>query len=334
MSATAVGVGRRSRLGVYRSAVWSTRVDLVVTDPHKVVAATELLQVVLARVEAVASRFRPDSEVNVLHAAAGSGRPVPVSADLLDSVTIALRAARLTDGAVDPTVGASMCRIGYDRDFSAVMQGVPGDLPEPGPVAGWRSVSVDAGRSTVALPAGVVLDLGATAKAWAADLAATSIASHLHCGVLVSLGGDVAVCGSAPEGGFSIGIADVCGDAEAPVTVAVASGGLATSGIGKRHWTVGGLPVHHLIDPSTGLPVDSPWKTVSVAAASCVDANTASTAAMVMGRSAVSWLGEQRLPSRLVGLDGTTVAVAGWPDETTDAARTGGRPSPSLGSRR
>ena len=212
MSATAVGVGRRPRLGVYRSEVWSTRVDLVVTDRYRVVAATGLLHAELARVEAVASRFRPDSEVNKLHAAAASGRPIPVSADLLESVTIALRAARLTNGAVDPTVGAAMCRIGYDRDFSAVMQGVPGDLPEPDPVTGWRSVSVDAERSTVALPAGVVLDLGATAKAWAADLAATSIASRLHCGVLVSLGGDIAVRGPAPEGGFGIGIADVCGD--------------------------------------------------------------------------------------------------------------------------
>jgi thiamine biosynthesis lipoprotein len=333
LSGTAAEVSRRSGLGVYRSAVWSTRVDLVVTDCHKVVAATELLHAELARVEAVASRFRPDSEVNDLHAQAGSGRPVPVSADLLESVTIALRAARLTGGAVDPTVGTAMCRIGYDRDFSAVMQGVPGNLPESGPVAGWRSVSVDAERSTVALPAGVLLDLGATAKAWAADLAAASIASRLHCGVLVSLGGDIAVGGSAPVGGFSIGIADVCGDTEAQVAVAVTSGGLATSGIGKRHWTVGGLPVHHLIDPATGLPADSPWKTVSVAAGSCVDANTASTAAMVMGRSAVSWLDDLRLPSRLVGLDGTTAVVGGWPDGSVDAARAAFRPSPFLGSR-
>ncbi len=334
MSATAVGVGRRPRLGVYRSEVWSTRVDLVVTDRYRVVAATGLLHAELARVEAVASRFRPDSEVNKLHAAAASGRPIPVSADLLESVTIALRAARLTNGAVDPTVGAAMCRIGYDRDFSAVMQGVPGDLPEPDPVTGWRSVSVDAERSTVALPAGVVLDLGATAKAWAADLAATSIASRLHCGVLVSLGGDIAVRGPAPEGGFGIGIADVCGDTGAPVTVAVTSGGLATSGIGKRHWTVGGLPVHHLIDPATGSPARTPWKTVSVAAGSCVDANTASTAAMVMGRSAVTWLEDQRLPSRLVGLDGTTLAVGGWPDGSVGAVRAAHRPSPSVGSRR
>ncbi len=334
MSTTAVGTGRCSPFGAYRSAVWSTRVDLVVTDRQKLVAATELMYGVLARVDAVASRFRPDSEVNMLHAAAASGGPVPVGADLLDSVTIALRAAQLTDGAVDPTVGAAMCRIGYDRDFSALAEGVPGDLPEPSPVAGWRSVSVDAQRSTVALPPGVVLDLGATAKAWAADLAASTIAAQLHCGVLLSLGGDIAVCGSAPEGGFAIGVADVCGDSDAPVAVAIESGGLATSGIGRRHWTVGGLPVHHLIDPTTGLPADSPWRTVSVAAGSCVDANTASTAAMVMGLSALPWLEERKLPSRLVGSDGSAVTVGGWPDEPVDGACAAVRSSSCTGGRR
>jgi thiamine biosynthesis lipoprotein len=147
----------------------------------------------------------------------------------------------------------------------------------------------------------------------------------------VSLGGDISVCGPAPEGGFSIGIADVCGDTEAPTSVAIESGGLATSGIGKRHWTVGGHPVHHLIDPATGLPADSPWRTVSVAAGSCIDANTASTAAMVMGRSAVSWLEAHRLPSRLVGRDGIPVAVGGWPDESTDGAGITDRVSPPDG---
>ena len=248
----------------------------------------------------------------------GRGAPVAVSPDLLESVTIALRAARLTDGAVDPTVGGAMCDIGYDRDFSMVATGAPGDLPGPAPIPGWRSVNVDPERSTVSLPTGVVLDLGATAKAWAADLAATAISSSLDCGVLVSLGGDIAVSGTGPEGGFAVGVADVCGDPAAPLAVAVESGGLATSGVGKRHWMVGGVPVHHLIDPATGLPVDSPWRTVTVAAGSCVDANTASTAAMVMGRPAVSWLTERRLPSRLVGLDGTTVTAAGWPAELAD----------------
>lgn len=179
---------------------------------------------------------------------------------------------------------------------------------------GWRSVRLDPTVPSLVLPAGVVLDLGATAKAWAADRAAAAVAGQLGCGVLVSLGGDLAVRG-APDGTFSVGIADVCGDPCAPVAVTVGEGGLATSGIGNRHWTLGGRPVHHLVDPATGLPVDSPWRTVTVAAASCVDANTASTAAVVLGETAPAWLADRALPSRLVATDGTVTTVAGWPDD-------------------
>ena len=125
---------------------------------------------------------------------------------------------------------------------------------------------VDPERSIVTLPAGTLLDLGATAKAWAVDRICDAIWRQLGGGALVSLGGDLAVRG-APEGGFDVGIADICGDPAAPIAVAISTGGLATSGIGNRHWLLGGTPVHHLVDPSTGLPADTHWKTVSVAAA-------------------------------------------------------------------
>jgi thiamine biosynthesis lipoprotein len=293
-------------------------VDLIVTDPGVIVAAVALLNQTLERVDTVASRFRSDSEINALHRSAVTGIPVPVSGDLLEAVDVAVRAARLTGGAVDPTVGVAMCRLGFDRDFAAMEPDAGGDLPEPGPVPGWQSIDIDLEHSTVALPVGTLLDLGATAKAWAADRAAGAIASQLGCGVLVSLGGDIAVGGVAPDGGFSVGIADICGDPSAPVAVSIVSGGLATSGTGKRRWTLGGHPVHHLIDPATGLSADSPWRTASVAAGWCVDANTASTATIVMGERAVPWLEQEGLPARLVRLDGSTVTVAGWPPEPSD----------------
>lgn len=256
----------------------------MVTDPGVIVAAVALLNQTLERVDIVASRFRSDSEINALRRTSVTGDPVPVSGDLLEAIEIALRAARLTDGAVDPTVGTAMCRLGYDRDFSVMERHACGALPEPGPVPGWQSIIVDVERSLVTLLPGTLLDLGATAKAWAADRAVEAITSRLGCGALVSLGGDIAVGGDAPDGGFSVGIADVCGDPAAPVAVSIVSGGLATSGIGNRHWTLGGHPVHHLIDPATGRSVDSPWRTVSVAACSCVDANTGSTARDGQGR--------------------------------------------------
>jgi len=311
------------RFGAHRTTRWSTRIEVVVTDPAVVVTASRLLDDELDRVEAVASRFRDDSEVSRLSRHAGTG-PVDVSPTLVTLLEVALHAAAVTGGAVDPTVGTALCRLGYDRDFAAVSAGVAGVLPPAAPVPGWRSVVLDAEARTVSLPAGTLLDLGATAKAWAADRAAATIAGRLGVGVLVSLGGDLAV-ESAPDGGFSVGVADICGDPDAPTAVTIVSGGLATSGIGNRHWLLGAIPVHHVVDPASGLPVATPWRTVTVAAASSVDANTASTAALVLGDSAQAWLAERNLPARLVAHDGAVVTVAGWPDDPAPATSGGGR---------
>jgi thiamine biosynthesis lipoprotein ApbE len=312
---TAVATGPGT-LAIYRTTRWSTTVELVVTDPRAVARATGILNRQLDRVDQVASRFRPDSEINTLHSAVADASSCahPVSDDLFEAVSLAVRAASLTDGAVDPTVGSALCALGYDRDFSVVAKGVPGRLPRPRPVPGWQTVVLDTERRAIGMLPGTVLDLGATAKAWAADRACAAIADELGCGTLVSLGGDIAVR-DAPDGGFTMGIADVCGDRTTTVQVSIEAGGLATSGIGRRHWMLGGDQVHHLVDPDTGLPVDPYWRTASVAAGSCVDANTASTAAMVKGVGAVAWLEQVSLPARLVRTDGLTVTAAGWPPD-------------------
>jgi thiamine biosynthesis lipoprotein len=172
---------------------------------------------------------------------------------------------------------------------------------------------------TVTVPEGVRLDLGATAKAWAADKAATTLARAAGCGVLVSLGGDTAVAGQPPAGGWRIRVKDVTGPVdETPTagpyaTVGMRDGGLATSGTTARRWRRGGQDLHHIVDPHTGLPVRTPWRTVSVAAATCADANAASTAALVKGAGAERWLTRLGLAARLVAHDGTVVLTPGWP---------------------
>ena len=321
MSRIAPPIDRSPQLAAHRTTRWSTRIEVVVTDPTVVIAAIQILDAELDRIEVAASRFREDSDVSRLQRAA-DGSPVTVTRDLYDAIDIALRAAAMTEGAVDPTVGAAMCRLGYDQDFARVSGGVDGTLPAACPVVGWQSVALDPINLTVAMPAGTILDLGATAKAWAADRSADAISSRLGCGVLVSLGGDLAVR-SAPDGGFVVGVADICGDPDAPAAVSIVSGGLASSGIANRHWLLGDAPVHHVVDPTTGLPVTPCWRTVTVAGASCVDANTASTASLVLGAQAPAWLEARSLPSRLVALDGSVVTVAGWPDDHQPVALPG-----------
>src|SRR5215470_7768124 len=191
------------------------------------------------------------------------------------------------------------------------------------PAPGRQTVELDTERRTVRVPATVMLDLGATAKALAADRAAARISAAVSGGVLVNLGGDIRVAGPPPAGGWRVGILDdlVCaasaGRAGPGRAVIIRDGGLATSSTRARAWQRGGTRLHHIIVPGTGLPADSCWRTVSVAAATCVDANTASTAAILRGERAARWLDELHLPARLVRRDGTTVLTGGWPAGAT-----------------
>jgi thiamine biosynthesis lipoprotein len=273
------------------------------------------------------SRFREDSELTTLNRA--GGRTIAVGPILVEAVAAAVRAAELTDGDVDPTLGQALIALGYDRDFALGLDdrgSVPaGASPVPGSAAfaavpGWRTIRVDARAGTVGLGAGVTLDLGATAKALASDRAAAAARDAAGSAVLVSLGGDIATAGAAPSGGWRIRVTD---DHRAGVQapgqwIAIHAGGLATSSTTVRRWRSGGESVHHLLDPASGRPSRGGWRTVSVAAATCLDANIAATAAIVRGRRAASWLRELELPARLVGDDGRALHIAGWPEDGDD----------------
>ncbi len=169
---------------------------------------------------------------------------------------------------------------------------------------------------------GVKLDLGATAKALAADRAAASAHQAAGCGVLVSLGGDIAIAGEPPEGRWRIRVTDDHrSDERAPgQSITLSSGGLATSSTTTRRWRTEAGPAHHLVDPATGRPAEGVWRTVSVTAASCLDANIASTAAIIRGERAIAWLESLGLPSRLVTVDGRVRHIGGWPAEGDDLA--------------
>jgi thiamine biosynthesis lipoprotein len=282
------------------------------TSPAALTAAQWVVQDELDAIDKACSRFRADSELTRLNEAAG--RATTTSAVLRDAVDVALRAASLTDGDVDPTVGAAVRVLGYDRDFPTLPRtGRP--IVRFARVPGWQVVHVDDDKGTVTLPAGVQLDLGATAKALAADRAARRATDAVGCGVLVGLGGDIAVAGPAPEGGWVVGIADWHGatDSDVATTIRIESGGVATSSTTVRRWSRGSETLHHLIDPRTGRPAEIAWRTVTVAAGSCIDANTASTAAIIRGGRAPAWLARQRLPARLVRRDGSVLCLGGWP---------------------
>jgi thiamine biosynthesis lipoprotein len=308
--------------GSYTFRALGTFASVLVTVPAALSAAGTALTAWLAEIDRACSRFRPDSELTRVNQA--GGQPVTVSRLLADVLTAALAAARLTGGEVDPTCGGPLAALGYDTDFARA-QARTGPLHGPHrPAPGWQVVELDTERQVVRVPAGVTLDLGATAKALAADRAAAGIAASLGCGVLVNLGGDISVAGDPPAGGWQVAIADnadFSGQAGPPgQTVCIRDGGLATSSPQVRTWRRGGQELHHIIAPRTGLPARSCWRAVSVAAATCLEANIASTAAIIRSEQAPGWLSGLSLPARMVRHDGSVTVTGGWPADSQAAA--------------
>jgi len=308
----AVAAAERAALGT---------IARVVTWPpghlHVACAATDA---VLGALDRQASRFRVDSELSRVHRA--DGGLFLLSDGLAEAVGVALAAARWTGGLADPTVGGAVIGLGYDRDFADIGCGPGGPPAEPVPAPGWHRVWLDG--PLLRLPSGVRLDLGATAKGLGADRAVRAVMAAARAGgVLVSLGGDIAVGGTAPAGGWPVTVAEHPAEVGAlgSQLVRLTGGAVATSSVTCRRWRRGGTVLHHIVDPRTGLPADGPWRTVSVAAATCADANAAATATIVAGKRAEGWLAATGVPARLVGHDGQVRRLGGWP-------ATDGRPLP------
>ncbi len=293
-----------------------TYVHLAVGESAALAEAQALAEEVLDEVDRACSRFRADSDLNRANAAAGTW--VRVHPLLAAATQAAVGAAYETDGLVDPCLGRTIVSLGYDRTFQRLLERDPDQwatqLERPRADA-WREVAVDL-EGRVRVPTGVSLDLGATAKAWASDLIALTVYEELGVSALVSLGGDIRI---APddEAGWPVNITERP-DEIGGETILLHSGGLATSSTRVRRWTTRGGEFHHLLDPRTGLPAEGPWCTATVTASSSLSANTATTAALVLGAEAVNWLTERSVTARLIGRDGQVQLVGDWPISTVE----------------
>jgi thiamine biosynthesis lipoprotein len=294
--------------------VWGTYAYLGLEDARLLDAATTLARRTLADIDRACSRFRRDSDLSLANRR--PGRWTTVDPLLVAAVQAGLDAARETDGLLDPCLGRTIVSLGYDRDLDQVVRKPQEQRaiapPRPG---AWTEVGLD--EAAVRVPHGVALDLGSTAKAWAADLVAELLADRLEVETAVSLGGDVRVLSPAGRrASWPVRVAEHPDDLGDGVEVLL-SGGLATSSTVVRRWRAGTVARHHLIDPRTGLPVEGGFRTVTAVGHSCLAANTASTAAVVLGTDAPAWLAARGVTARLVAEDGSVTTVGAWPTDSS-----------------
>lgn len=302
-----------------RHSTWrqlGTTVQLHVVDPTELTWAVARARDVLDEVDISCSRFRVDSDL--VRANRRPGHWSQVSPVLVGALRVALEAARQTGGRVDPSLGAAMEAAGYDRTFEllASASDLPCGLPEVVRPGAWQEIELR--PDAVFIPRGVRLDLGATGKAYAADLVVADLAAQLGSPAAVSVGGDVAVTESPHHVAHAWPVvvgetrADLAEHPDETIGLRLHAGGVATSTVRARRWTRGGRGWHHILDPSNGLPVAGPWRSVTALGHTCTAANTATTAALVIGVGAPQWLEERAVAALLVDESGIRHPTAEW----------------------
>jgi FAD:protein FMN transferase len=280
-------------------AAMGTRVEALLEAPPSSAAHAALARVreEFERLEGIFSRFRRDSELSRLNET-GS---IEAGPDLRAVVELALAARERTAGRFDPTLHDAVVAAGYDRTFDELDEHAAAP-PAPDPRKA-RDVSVTGRR--IELGPGVLLDLGGIVKGYAADRCARQLAPLGPC--LVNAGGDLAVAGSRSAGPWPVAVDVPSG----PLTLAVAAGGLATSGRDRRHWRQRGEERHHLIDPDTCRPAEGGPLTVTVAAPTATDAEVAAKSIFLAGDHAEHEAELLGTPAVIVSADGRARLVGG-----------------------
>ncbi|MDI3338947.1 MAG: FAD:protein FMN transferase [Sphaerobacter sp.] len=286
-----------------------SEITVAVTDPPRLGRVVGHVRACVDAVDRALSRFRPDSELRRLERR--SGAPQPASELFIEALERSIMAAIASNGLFDPTIRDALEAAGYDRSIERIEAEGPGPARPTGPAGNWSRIRVDRATRTVTLPPGVRLDFGGIGKGLLVDHALRTLGEP-PCGVLISAGGDLAVAGPPPPGGWRCGIALTPG-APDEATVRLLAGALATSGLGRRQWMRAGEALHHLIDPRTGRPGASRWQIVTVAAGSCVVAEVAAKVAWLLDEAGPEWVASHGLAARFRDRAGAVVTVGGWP---------------------
>jgi FAD:protein FMN transferase len=310
------GAGPRAYSGpTIKFRTWGLTGTLATQFASDLDFASDRLRHWLGKVDDACNRFRPDSEVSRLNARRTASSKVSATMEL--ALAAALRAYELSAGLCDPTVLPALLALGYDRDFDKLARRRDVVSAAPIPAMGVAAIRWDRSRHTVALKPRCAIDLGASAKALVADLVADELAPR--GGVVVEIGGDVAVRGRGPDGPWAIGVSDSLTVTGREPRVSLKDAGLATSSTTTRSWVASERVVNHIVDPRTGTCARGPYATATVAAGDCVAANAFATAALLWGADAAYHIAQAGHSARLVRHDGGVEFVGGWPAEAVSA---------------
>jgi FAD:protein FMN transferase len=293
--------------------IWGLSGSLTTEHERQMDDATERLWYWLDAVDASCNRFNVDSELSRLNESHGASTPISPTLEM--ALIAALRAADVTHDLVDPTVLPALLALGYDRDFDELANGNSNLEHAALPAMGPSAIHLDVDDHTVILDPPCRLDLGASAKALAVDLIADDVAES--GGVVVEIGGDVAVRGEGPQGPWAIAVSDTLVLEGNEPRVALRHGGIATSSTNSRTWRVGERTVNHIIDPRTGRCARGLYTAASVSASDCVLANAFATAALLWNEDAGYHIAQAGWSARLVRRDGSRDFVGGWPQDAT-----------------
>jgi FAD:protein FMN transferase len=291
--------------------IWGMSGSLTTEHEHQMDNATKRLRYWLEAVDAACNRFHDDSELSKLNDSHGARTSMSPTFEM--ALTAALHAADATDNLVDPTVLPALLALGYDRDFDELINADSVLRHVALPAMGTSAIHLDVDAHTVALDPPCRLDLGASAKALAVDLIADDVADS--GGVVVEIGGDVAVRGEGPDGTWAIAISDTLVLDGLEPRVSLRHGGIATSSTNSRTWRVGGRTVNHIIDPRTGQCARGLYTTATVSANDCVTANAFATAALLWNEDAGYHIAQAGWSARLVRRDGSLDYAGGWPED-------------------
>lgn len=264
----------------------STTVQLAAEgDPARLRPAFDQVRRFVEQSERRFSRFLDDSELARLNRSAGHW--FEASGPMLALITEALYLYHLTDGLFDPSVLSALRLAGYDRDLNEIRgQDLPASLPPNRPFLPFDRTSLDHETGGIRLAAGMQIDLGGIAKGWIASQAAKLLLAVTEV-CAVGAGGDMALVGlPATASAWEIGLEDPRQAERMLAVLRVQPGGLATSTVTRRRWTQAGVPRHHIIDPRSGAPSDSPWLSVTVSHPSPTLSEAFAKALLIAGPSA------------------------------------------------